>query len=256
MAFTLPAIILYTVFFVFSVIYGIYYSFTNWNGYAKEYKFVGVNNYARLFSDRVFKRALVFTVEYSAILVVGVITIALILAVILCSKIKQQTFFRAAFFFPLIGKSLNIDFLSKNILSSSSTAMWGILIVHIWRSVSIPMVLLIAGMQNISGDLYEAAAIDGANGVQRFFRITLPLLMPVLSVCIILVTKEGLTVFDYITVMTSGGPAGSTQSIAFLIYENAFMNQKFSYAITQSVVIFVLVCVVSYFQFRTTRKED
>lgn len=151
MAFTLPAIILYTVFFVFSVIYGIYYSFTNWNGYAKEYKFVGVNNYARLFSDRVFKRALVFTVEYSAILVVGVITIALILAVILCSKIKQQTFFRAAFFFPatlslvtiglvfneiyyrvipLIGKSLNIDFLSKNILSSSSTAMWGILIVH------------------------------------------------------------------------------------------------------------------------------
>ena len=129
MAFTLPAIILYTVFFVFSVIYGIYYSFTNWNGYAKEYKFVGVNNYARLFSDRVFKRALVFTVEYSAILVVGVITIALILAVILCSKIKQQTFFRAAFFFPatlslvtiglvfneiyyrvipLIGKSLNI----------------------------------------------------------------------------------------------------------------------------------------------------
>ena len=139
MAFTLPAIILYTVFFVFSVIYGIYYSFTNWNGYAKEYKFVGVNNYARLFSDRVFKRALVFTVEYSAILVVGVITIALILAVILCSKIKQQTFFRAAFFFPatlslvtiglvfneiyyrvipLIGKSLNIDFLSKNILSS------------------------------------------------------------------------------------------------------------------------------------------
>ena len=133
MAFTLPAIILYTVFFVFSVIYGIYYSFTNWNGYAKEYKFVGINNYTRLFSDRVFKRALVFTVEYSAILVVGVITIALILAVILCSKIKQQTFFRAAFFFPatlslvtlglvfneisyrvipLIGKSFNIGFLS------------------------------------------------------------------------------------------------------------------------------------------------
>ncbi len=215
--------------------------------------------------------------KYSVILVIAVTAIALILAVVLCSKIKRQTFFRAAFFFPAtlslvtiglvfneiyyrvipkIGKSLNIEMLSKNILSSSSTAMWGILIVHVWKSVSIPMVLLIAGMQNIPGDLYEAAEIDGADSLQRFFRITLPLLMPVLSVCIILVTKEGLTVFDYITVMTSGGPAGSTQSIAFLIYENAFMNQKFSYAITQSVVIFILVCVVSYFQFRTSRKEE
>lgn len=276
-AFTIPALILYTVFFVFSVLYGIYFSFTNWNGYAKEYKFVGTTNYARLCSDRIFKRALVFTIQYTVILVIAVITIALILAVILCSKIKWQTCFRAVFFFPAtlslvtiglvfneiyyrvvpeIGKSLSVDFLSKNILSSSSTAMWGILIVHIWKSVSIPMVLLIAGMQNISGELYEAAEIDGAGGLQRFFRITLPLLMPVLSVCIILVTKEGLTVFDYITVMTSGGPAGSTQSIAFLIYENAFVNQKFSYGITQSIVIFLMVCIVSFFQFRTSRKEE
>ncbi|MEG0640840.1 MAG: sugar ABC transporter permease, partial [Clostridia bacterium] len=202
--------------------------------------------------------------------------IALLLAVLLCSKIKRQTFFRAAFFFPatlslitiglvfnelyyraipVLGKALEIDWLSKNILSSSSTAIWGILFVHVWKSVSIPMVLLIAGMQNISGDLYEAAEIDGANAIHRFFKITLPLLMPVLSVCIILVTKEGLTVYDYIMVMTSGGPAGSTQSIAFLIYENAFVNTRFSYAITQSVVIFALVCLVSFFQFKSSRRK-
>lgn len=274
MAFTLPPLLLYTVFFVFSVIYGLYYSFTNWNGYAKSYDFVGLKNYAKLFTDRVFKNAVGFTVEYTILLVIFVNIIALILAVILSSKIKKQTFFRSIFFFPatlslitiglvfneiyyrvlpVIGKALNITWLSKNILSSSSTAIWGILIVHVWRSVSIPMVLLIAGMQNISTDLYEAASIDGANAIQRFFKITLPLLMPVLSVCVILVTKEGLTVYDYIVTMTSGGPAGSTQSIAFLIYENAFVNTKFSYAITQSVVIFALVCLVSFFQFRTTR---
>ncbi len=272
--FTIPPLILYTMFFVFSVVYGFYYSFTNWNGYARTYKFVGFKNYAKLFTDRVFKNALFFTVEYTVILVIAVNIIALLLAVLLCSKIKRQTFFRAVFFFPatlslitiglvfneiyyralpVLGKALEIGWLSKNILSSSSTAIYGILIVHVWKSVSVPMVLLIAGMQNISLDLYEAASIDGANSWQRFFKITLPLLMPVLSVCIILVTKEGLTVYDYIMTMTSGGPAGSTQSIAFLIYENAFVNTKFSYAITQSVVIFALVCLVSFFQFRTTR---
>ncbi|MEG0269888.1 MAG: sugar ABC transporter permease, partial [Clostridia bacterium] len=276
LAFTLPPLVLYTVFFVFSVVYGLYYSFTNWNGYAKTYDFVAFKNYAKLFSDRVFKNALGFTVEYTVILVIAVNVIALLLAVLLCSKIKRQTFFRAAFFFPatlslitiglvfnelyyraipVLGKALEIDWLSKNILSSSSTAIWGILFVHVWKSVSIPMVLLIAGMQNISGDLYEAAEIDGANAIHRFFKITLPLLMPVLSVCIILVTKEGLTVYDYIMVMTSGGPAGSTQSIAFLIYENAFVNTRFSYAITQSVVIFALVCLVSFFQFKSSRRK-
>lgn len=272
--FTIPPLMLYTAFFTFSVLYGLFYSFTNWNGYARSYEFVALKNYARLFTDRVFKNALVFTVEYSALLVVAVNVIALLLAVLLCSRIKRQTFFRAVFFFPatlslitiglvfneiyyralpLVGRALGVGWLSKNILSSSSTAIWGILIVHVWRSVSIPMVLLIAGMQAINGDLYEAAEIDGASAAQRFFRITLPLVMPVLSVCIILVTKEGLTVYDYIMTMTSGGPAGSTQSIAFLIYENAFVNTKYSYAITQSVVIFALVCVVSIFQFRTTR---
>lgn len=276
LGFTLPPIILYTLFFVFSVIYGFYYSFTNWNGYAKTYDFIGLKNYKKLFNDRIFKNALVFTIKYTFILVIVVTVLAVMLAVILNSKIKGKTFFRATFFFPatlslvtiglvfneiyyralpVLGQRLNIDMLSKNILSSSSTAMWGILFVHIWKSVSIPMVLLIAGMQNISEDLYEAAEIDGANNMQRLFKITLPLLMPVLSVCIILITKEGLTVFDYITVMTSGGPAGSTQSIVFLIYENAFVNQKFSYGITQSIVIFVLVCLVSLLQFRTTKKE-
>lgn len=276
LAFTLPPILLYTMFFVYSVLYGFYYSFTDWNGYGKTYDFIGLKNYIKLFHDRVFKRAFVFTIKYTAILVVVVNVIALLLAVILCSKIKHQTFFRATFFFPaalslvtiglvfneiyyralpVLGQQLEIEWLSKNILSSSSTAMWGILFVHVWKSVSIPMVLLIAGMQNIPLDLYEAAEMDGAGTFQRFRHITLPLLMPVLSVCIILVTKEGLTVFDYIMTMTGGGPSGSTQSIAFLIYENAFTNQRFSYGVTQSIVIFVLVCAVSYFQFRTTKAE-
>lgn len=276
LAFTLPTVLLYTVFFTFSVIYGFFYSFTNWNGYARTYDFVGLKNYFKLFTDRSFKNAFFFTIEYTAILVVAVNAIALALAVVLCSRLRFHKTFRAIFFFPatislvtiglvfneiyyralpLLGDLTGIEALSKNILSSSSTAMWGILVVHVWKSVSIPMVLLIAGMQNIDEGLYEAAEIDGANAWQRFVRITLPLLMPVLSVCVILVAKEGLTVFDYIMTMTGGGPAGSTQSIAFLIYENAFVNQKFSYGITQSIVIFALVCVVSYFQFRTTRKE-
>lgn len=98
--FTLPPLALYTVFFVFSVLYGLYYSFTNWNGYARSYEFEAFKNYARLFTDRVFKNALTFTVEYTVILVIAVNVIALLLAVLLCSKIKKQTFFRATFFFP------------------------------------------------------------------------------------------------------------------------------------------------------------
>ncbi len=276
LAFTIPPVLLYSVFFVFSVLYGLFYSFTDWNGYSRVFEFIGFQNYARLFSDRIFIKALTFTLQYTSILVLFVTILALCLSYILCANIKCKTFFRALFFFPAalslvtiglifneiyyrvipeIGKILEIEFLSKNILSSSSTAIWGILIVHVWKGVAIPTVLLIAGMQNIDIELYEASEIDGATKWQQFKSITFPLIIPILSVCIILITKEGLTVFDYIITMTEGGPAGSTQSISFLIYENAFSNQRYSYAIAQSVVIFILVCTVSYFQFRTTRKE-
>jgi len=224
--FTLPGFLLYSTFFIFPIIMGIYYSLTNWNGISKKFKFIGLKNYKDIIHDKRFLDALIFNAKYSIMLTVCIVVLGMMLALLLNSKIKGITFFRSMYFLPAvlsmitvglifnqifyraipsIGQAFGIDWLSTNILSNSSTAVYGILFVNVWQGVAMPTLLFLAGLQTIPTDLYEAAAIDGATAWQRFKSITIPFLVPVLSVVMVLTVKSGLMVFDYVKSLTDGG---------------------------------------------------
>lgn len=274
---TIPAIILYTVFFVYPVISGIYYSTTNWDGISLEYSFIGLDNFIELFKDDRFKNAIWFNIRYTVILTVVGNVLALAIAHVLNAKIRCRQLFRSIFFFPAVlsmitvglifneiyyriipifGETLHIEALQSNILANSDLAIYGILFVHLWQGIALPTILYLAGLQGIPNDLIEAAKLDGASFWQRFKNITIPFIIPVMNVALVMLIKAGLTVFDYIRAMTDGGPGWATESIGLLIYNNAFKEMKFSYSIAESLVLFIIIAVVSAIQFKVLGKKE
>lgn len=274
--FTVPATVLYCIFFIYPIVIGIMYSFTDWNGLAKDFKFVGLANYIEAFSNSRFQNAVKFNIKFTILAVILIVGISLILALIFNSDIRFKSFFRGIFFFPavlgmlvvglifneifyrvvpVIGQALNISWLSTNILASKSTAMYGVLIVHVWMAVAMATVMLLAGLQSTPMELYEAAELDGANKWQRFKFITMPFLLPVLSVVVILQIKSGLTVYDIIVALTNGGPGGATESLAMLIYNHGFKEVKFSYAIAEAIILTIVICTISFIQTSISNKK-
>lgn len=274
--FTVPATVLYCIFFIYPIAIGIMYSFTDWNGLAKDFKFIGLANYIEAFTNKRFQNAVLFNIKFTILAVILVVGISLILALIFNSDIRLKSFFRGIFFFPavlgmlvvglifneifyrvvpVIGKAMNISWLSTNILASKSTAMYGVLIVHVWLAVAMATAMLLAGLQSTPMELYEAAELDGANKWQRFRYITMPFLLPVLSVVLILQIKNGLTVYDIIVALTNGGPGGATESLSILIYNHGFKEVKFSYAIAEAIILTIVICAISFVQTSISNKK-
>ncbi len=274
--YVLPNLLMYSLLSIVPIVLGLYYSFTDWNGIGKNYDFVGFHNYIKILKDSRFRKAVLFNVRYAAMLIVCVLLISVILALLLNTRIKGQRFFRAVYFFPAcvsmltiglifnyiffqglpsIGEALGIEALQKNILSGRKTAIYGILVTNVWKSVAIPTVLVLSALQTIPGEIMEAATVDGANGRQKFFYITLRYILPILSIIFVLVLKEGLMIYDYIMAMTSGGPAGATESITLSIYRIGFEDMKFGYAISQAMIVAVIIAVISIIQIHFTDKK-
>lgn len=275
--FTVPATVLYCVFFIYPIIIGIMYSFTDWNGLSKDYKFIGLSNYITAFTNSRFQNAVKFNIRFTLMAVILIVGLSLILALIFNnSKLRCMSLFRGIYFFPavlgmlvvglifneifyrvvpVIGKALEIPAISSNILASKSTAIYGVLIVHVWLAVAMATVMLLAGLQSAPEDLYEAAVLDGANRWQKFKYITMPFLLPVLSVVLILQVKSGLTVYDIIVALTNGGPGGATESLAVLIYNHGFKEVKFSYAIAEAMILTIVICAISFIQTSISNKK-
>ncbi len=274
--FCLPGFIAYCVFLIFPILMGIYYSFMDWNGISKSYNFIGFANYAKLLTDKKFGEALLFNFRYSIMLIVGVVVISVVLALLLNKEFKGRSFFRTLYFLPAvlsmitvslvfkqvffyvlpaIGKALGIEALSTNILASKQNAIYGVLFVHLWQGVALPTLLFLAGLQTIPTELYEAAAIDGANGWQQFKHITVAYLIPTLSVVLVLLVKQGLMVFDYVKSMTAGGPGTATQTIALLIYNNGFERNRYSYSIAQAIATGVIIALISAIQIQASNRK-
>ena len=265
----IPGLVLYSIFFILPILMGVYYSLTDWNGISAKFNFIGLKNYFTIMQDKAFGKVLVFTLKYTVIFVVLAVIISVFLALLLNANIKGRSFFRTAYFLPailsmltvslifgqifyrivpVIGEKLHIEALQMNILATREYAMYGILFVHLWQGVALPTLLFLAGLQTIPTELFEAASLDGATSFQKFRYITISYLLPTLSVVLVLTLKAGLTVFDYIKCLTDGGPGGSTKSIAFLIYQHAFVQNKFSYSISEAIVTGVIVAMVSVIQ--------
>ncbi len=275
--FTIIPLCLYSFFYVFSVLTGIGFSLTDWNGLDISYNFVGFQNYINLLQSPILWRSMRVTLEYAVILVIGVVVLALILALGLNSIKRFKAFLKSVFFVPAmigaitialiwdqlfyrlvpaIGEALNIEFLMLNLLATPDTALYAVLFVHLWQAVSMPTIIFLAGLQSIPEDLYESARIDGASVFKCFKHITLPFLLPTITVNTILTIKMGFTSFDYAFALTGGGPVRSTELIGILIYNDAFQNLRFSVANAEAMILFVIIAVFSLIQISITNKKE
>lgn len=274
--FTLPILIMYCTFFIIPLLMGMKNSFTDWTGTSPDYNFVGLSNYIQIFQDERFRNALIFNFKYTALLTVATVVISLIVALVLNQKIKGRDFFRSVFFLPailslvtvgliwnelfyrmmpLIGEATGWSLFESSWLGSPKLAMYAILIVNLWQGCATPIVLILAGLQSVPEDLYEAASIDGATAWDKFKSITIPYLIPVLNMVIVTSVKGGLTTFDYIKAMTDGGPMQSTESVGILIYNHAMQEGKFGYSVAESMILFVIIALVSVLTMRMTNDK-
>lgn len=274
--FAIPQAIVYTMFFIAPIIGGIIYSFTDYNGINKKLNFVGFNNYKVVFSNSRFTKTVLFNLKYSLLLVLFIVSLSLLLALILNGELKGKTLFRSVFFFPAvlplltmglvfnsmitkgipeIGLRLGLESWQISLLSRPNTAMYAILFVAVWQGLAIPTVLFMAGLQTVPKELEESASLDGASRLQVFRYITIPFLVPVFTMVFVLTLKQGLMVFDLIMSMTQGGPAGSTESMAMLIYNHGFVERRLSVAMAEALILAVIVCFVSFVQIVWSNKK-
>jgi raffinose/stachyose/melibiose transport system permease protein len=276
MLMALPAVLLFFAFNTLPLIKGAVYSFTNYRGYGT-YDWVGIRNYIDLFSDTRVGNSYLFTFKYAIAGTILVNVISLILAMGLNSKIRFKSFLRGVYFVPnilgglivgyifsfiftyivpAVGDAFGIACIQNSILANEKYAWIGVLIVGVWQAVAMNTIIYISGLQTIPGDIYEAGMIDGANGWQTFSKLTLPMLLPFISINLVLSTKNMLMVFDQIMSLTKGGPAQSTESISYLIYRNGMDGGQFGFQSANAILFFVVIVTISVIQMRMTNKKE
>lgn len=272
----LPAVILFFAFNTLPLIKGAMYSFTNYRGYGT-YDWVGIRNYIDLFGDARVGHSYLFTFKYAVVGTILVNVLSLVLAMGLNGKIRFKSFLRGAYFLPnilgglivgyifsfiftyiipAVGDVFGIACIQNSILADERFAWIGVLIVGVWQAVAMNTIIYISGLQTIPSDIYEAGMIDGASAWQSFRKLTLPMLLPFISINLVLSTKNLLMVFDQIMSLTKGGPAQSTESISYLIYNNGMGGGQFGFQSANAVLFFVVIVTISILQMKMTSKKE
>ena len=272
----IPVVILFFAFNTLPLIIGAFYSFTNYRGYGS-WDFVGLRNYFDLFTDSRVWNSYLFTFKYAIVGTILVNVISLLMGLALNSKIRFKSALRGIYFVPnilgglivgyifsfiftyiilAVGETFNIEWIQNSILADERFAWIGVLIVGVWQAVAMNTIIYISGLQTIPEDVYEASRIDGAGKFLTFRKITLPLLMPFISINLVLSTKNMLMVFDQIMSLTKGGPAQSTESISYLIYRNGMDGGQFGFQSANAVIFFILIVTISVIQMRMTGKKE
>ncbi|MFV0466703.1 MAG: carbohydrate ABC transporter permease [Lachnospiraceae bacterium] len=276
--FTIPCILLVALVFYIPFIMSGYYSFTEWNGIAKEATFIGLENfYTVFFGSSEFLQSFVFTLKYAVLFILFTNIFAIAIAVTLVQKFKLANVYRSMFFIPYIMSMIIVGFIWKFIFSQgfavlyekthlpflnyswlgdSQLAFWAVVFVGIWQSLGFYIVLYIAGLQAVPTDVLEAATIDGASSWKRFFRVTLPLLSPSITICVFMSLTNSLKVFDIILALTKGGPGGSTYSVTLDIYREAFQNNNYGLGSAKALVFFVFVMIITQVVLKAMNKRE
>ena len=274
---TIPILALFVCFNTIPLIRGIVYSFTNFKGFGT-YDWVGFRNYMDLFTDSRIGGSYLFTFKLAICATVLTNVISLILALGLNSKIRAKSFFRAAYFLPnvlgalvvgyifqylftyilpALGEMVGSPTLSQSLLSNENLAWFAIVIVCCWQNIAMNTIIYISGLQTVPEDVYEAGDLDGATGWKRFRHLTFPLIIPFFTINMVLCVKNFLMVFDQIMAMTQGGPAQSTESISFLIYNNGMKGGAFGCQSANAVIFFIVIVAISAAQMSiSSRKEE
>lgn len=270
-----PNLIGLLIFMVIPTISSFCISLTNWNLLTPAY-FIGLSNYKEVFSDPLFWVTLGNTAVYVFWKVPVNLILSLIVAVLLNQSLYGRTFFRAILFLPMIASSVSVALLwqplfdisngwlnkilttvglpSSSWIYSPKTSMMSVIIVALWKEIGYYMVMFLAGLQSISRNYYEAAEIDGANAVQKFFRITLPLISPTTFFVLIISIIGSFQIFDLTTVLTAGGPANSTNTLIMYVYQAGFKFFKMGYASALSSILFIIVLLLTIIQNKVSKK--
>ncbi|GMA07944.1 sugar ABC transporter permease [Tetragenococcus halophilus subsp. flandriensis] len=272
----IPTLILFFMFHTLPLIQGVFYSFTDFRGYG-DWDFVGLSNYIEGFQDTRIRYSYFFTIGFSVISTILVNIISMLIALGINSNIKFSNTLRGIYFIPYmlgtliiayvfsfifsqiipaLGDVLNIDFLRYNILGNQNLAWIGIVVVTVWEAAAFNTILYLSGLVTIDESIYEAAEIDGASNFAKFKNITFPLLIPFFTINLVVSMKNFLMAFDQIVALTDGGPGTATESVSFLIYEGAFSDGQFAYQIANAVVFFIIILLISFFQFRVLEREE
>lgn len=277
MVYLLPALLLLGVFLFYPMFRTLYFSFFEVGGGGVVGSFIGWEHYVDLIQSSEFRKSMMATLLFVLYTVPAEIIIALFLAVIASEKLKGIGFFRTIFsstlgvsvaagatiflflFHPSLGVLNNmlgifgIDGIDW--LTNSGWALFSVAITTIWMHLGINFIILLGGLQNISRELYESANIDGAGYWAKLFKITIPMLSPVLFFVLIIAVIGSFQTFGQIDILTGGGPAGATNIIVYSIYQEAFSYGNFGYASAQAIILFLIILIVTIIQFRVGEKK-
>ncbi|GAA3407281.1 carbohydrate ABC transporter permease [Paenibacillus hodogayensis] len=278
--FLVPALASHTLFIIFPFLKSLYYSFTNFDGMSRQYKFVGIGNYIDLFHDSAMLASMSYTLFYTFSSIVLVTLFAIPLAIILDSGMKTRNLQRAVFFFPSVPSSLAIGYIWAYIFSPTDSGALNYLlhnlfgmervpwlsdpllarvstvIVGVWASLGWHAVLYVANLQTIPHEYYEAAQIDGATWRQRLFHITIPMLSPAMTASLLILTTGGLKVFEIPFALTKGGPGFETHSISQVIILRGISEMFYGKASAMSIVLFLFIAIITIIQLKWTQGRE
>ena len=267
--FVVPTVVAFIISFIAPFAMGIYLSFTKFKTVSNA-KWVGFSNYTKAFQDSDFVNALWFTVKFTIVSVITINVIAFLLALLLTKSIKGTNLFRTIFFMPnLIGgivlgyiwlMIINgvLSYFDVSITYDASYGFWGLVILMNWQLIGYMMIIYIAGIQNVSPDLLEAADIDGATNFQKLIKITIPQVMPSITICTFLTLTNSFKLFDQNLALTAGAPGTETQMLALDIYNTFYGRGGYYQGVGQAkaVVFFIIVAVIALTQLYLTRSKE
>jgi len=269
--FLIPALLGLSVFRLGPMVAAFILSFTSWDILVKS-KWIGLNNFKELFGDPIFRGVIINTFEFSLIYVIGVMIFGLLLAVIVNSKVKGVTFFRAAYFTPVVTSAVAVGIVWNWLLSphyglvnvvlenvfklsppawlgERSTALIVVAAVQLWKMSGYYMILFLAGLQDIPRVYYEAAQIDGASKWHSFWKITLPLLSPTTFFVFTIAIIDSFKNFEIIYTMTKGGPSSATTTLVYSVYVNAFIFYRMGYASAVAYILLIVIGMITIINF-------
>ena len=277
--FLLPAILGFALFILFPLVMSFALGFTEWNLVSglKGIKFVGLDNFVKLFQDEYFVASLKNNIIYTALYVPLSLLLGLLLALLLNAKLYGRSLLRTMIFMPYISNIVAVSIVWMALfqptkgpinqllislgvmdpprwLASPDWAMFVLVIIGVWINTGYNMVLFLAGLQNIPRELQEAAVVDGATGVQRFWYVDLPLLTPTLFFLTITGFMTSFKMFNSVKIITQGGPGMSTTVLVYYLYVQAFTLQKFGYSSAIAIVLFILIFLITFLQWKGQKK--
>lgn len=266
--FALPTLIAFIVGFVIPFVLGVYLSFCKFTT-VTDAQWIGFSNYKKIFSDGDFLHALGFTVVFTIVAVITINVFAFVIALALTKGIRGTNIFRTVFFMPnLIGGIILgyiwqliingvLSYFGKTITFDASYGFWGMIILMNWQSIGYMMIIYVAGLQNIPGELIEAAQIDGASRWATLFKVKIPMMMSSITICTFLTLTNSFKMFDQNLALTAGAPSNKTQMLALNIYKT-FYDRPGTEGVGQAkaVVFFLIVAAIALLQLKATRSKE